>query len=59
MNNRTFFKCKCFGYAALKEIRKYYRGLKVTSGYHRVIMGKIGLKKRCHSYFKRRHINEA
>ena len=45
MNNRTFFKCKCFGYAALKEIRKYYRGLKVTSGYHRVIMGKIGLKK--------------
>jgi FkbM family methyltransferase len=39
-----FFETTAFGYAFLKEIRKYYRGLKLTGGFHRVIFQMLSPK---------------
>lgn len=44
-DNEAFFKTTAFGYALLKEIKMYYRGLKFTSGFHKVILQMLGLKK--------------
>ena len=44
-NIEAFFKTTAFGYALLKELRKYYRGLKFTSGFHQVILRKLGFER--------------
>jgi len=40
-----FFKTTAYGYALLKEIKKYYRGLRFTSGFHQVISRKLGFER--------------